>query len=861
MTRRRAIALALYALLLAASTAVRLNAPAPTPASDQRAVTLRAVDGEVRRDEPVTLAYREWPGEPDAPAVLFAHGSPGSGGDLAGLTRALPDTWRCVSPDLPGFGASTRNVPDYSVHAHADYLVQLMDALGIPKAHLVVHSMGGGVALALADAHPDRVASLTMLAAIGVQEMELLGDYHLNHAIHGLQLAAIEALTWGTPHFGLLDRSMMGVPYARNFYDTDQRPLRGALERFEAPALLIYGVRDPLVPIQAGREHHRLLPQSTLIERPDSHFFVFGRDPPVAQDITDFIAAVERGERPTRAQAAAPRIAAAAEPFNPADAPPAEGFSMVVVGGLLALATLVSEDLTCISAGLLVADGRLGLFAAVLACFVGIFVGDLLLVLAGRLLGRPALRVPPLSWMLTEAQVDRATRWYERNGFSVILTSRFMPGARLPMYFAAGALNLPMGPFLGAFALACALWTPLLVGGAALLGTRALTLLEEWQLGAWGVLGLIVGLIALLRTVVPLATWKGRRLALGRWRRLTRWEFWPPYIFYPPIVLWVLWLGLRHRSLTAFAATNPGVPGGGWIGESKWDIYQRLGGPSAPALAVTGHLPLHDPVDKRISDARAFMEAHGLGFPVVLKPDYGQRGFGVTIVRDEAELAARVAEAVDDLLLQEYVPGVEYGVFIVRPPGGAPSLLSITRKDPVDVVGDGARTLEQLILAHDRAVCMAPTHLARWADALDTVPPEGALVRLVSLGTHSRGSVFRDGRSDVESPALLAALDRLCAGFEGGFTFGRFDLRGPDAAALRSGQGFKVIELNGVTSEATHIYDPDNGVLYAWRTLARQWALAFEIGSAQRARGVSVPGVLDLLGQWVSYLVERRGRR
>ena len=54
---------------------------------------------------------------------------------------------------------------------------------------------------------------------------------------------------------------------------------------------------------------------------------------------------------------------------------------------LLAAATLVSEDLTCVAAGLLASHGKISLPAAMLACLVGIFVGDLLLVLAGRLLG------------------------------------------------------------------------------------------------------------------------------------------------------------------------------------------------------------------------------------------------------------------------------------------------------------------------------------------------------------------------------------------------------------------------------------------------------------------------------------------
>ena len=66
-----------------------------------------------------------------------------------------------------------------------------------------------------------------LLSSIGVQEMELLGYYPLNHAVHGAQLAALWLLHRAVPHFGALTHFPLDLPYARNFYDTDQRPLRG----------------------------------------------------------------------------------------------------------------------------------------------------------------------------------------------------------------------------------------------------------------------------------------------------------------------------------------------------------------------------------------------------------------------------------------------------------------------------------------------------------------------------------------------------------------------------------------------------------------------------------------------------------
>jgi hypothetical protein len=115
------------------------------------------------------------------------------------------------------------------------------------------------------------------------------------------------------------------------------------------------------------------------------------------------------------------------------------------------------------------------------------------------------------------------------------------------------------------------------------------------------------------------------------------------------------------------------------------------------------------------------------------------------------------------------------------------------------------------------------------------VPQAGERIQLVEIGAHSRGTIFLDG-SRYQTEALEAALDRIARSFEG-FYFGRFDLRVSSLAALQQGRDFKILELNGVTSEATHIYDPINSLFEAYRVLFAQWRIAFEIGAQNQARG------------------------
>ena len=515
----------------------------------------------------------------------------------------------------------------------------------------------------------------------------------------------------------------------------------------------------------------------------------------------------------------------------------------------LAAATLVSEDLTCVAAGVLVADGRLPFPVAVSGCLAGIVAGDVALMLAGRVCGRRVIESRWLRRLVRVEALDRAERWVRERGALVVFASRFLPGTRLATYVAAGVLGLGVGRFI-LFATASALlWVPTLVAISATAGRRAV---DAGPLATATTTGRAIVATAILIALVRLIAfgrprvWRLRRQLVGLWRRWTRWEFWPIWLFYPPVIAYIAGLALKYRSATLFTAANPGIPAGGVVGESKFDILRGLGRNddlvARTALIAAGLAP-----SDRITMALAFMDRNGLTFPVVVKPDQGQRGSGVAIVRSLDELRQRFEEAAGDLLVQEFVAGVEFGVFYYRRPSEARGrIFSITAKHFPEVTGDGRRTLESLILADDRAVCLERVHRRRHAVRLNDVPAAGDRVPLVEVGSHCRGSLFFDG-SHLATPALAGAVDDAARRVDG-FYFGRFDVRSASIDDFRAGS-FRILELNGVTSEATHIYDPRNTLLGAYRVLFRQWQIAFEIGDGNRQRGVrpAAPGELAAL--------------
>ena len=138
---------------------------------------------------------------------------------------------------------------------------------------------------------------------------------------------------------------------------------------------------------------------------------------------------------------------------------------------------------------------------------------------------------------------------------------------------------------------------------------------------------------------------------------------------------------------------------------------------------------------------------------------------------------------------------------------------------------------------------MARFHLRRQHARLNVVPAAGEVVSLGDLGTHCRGAMFLDGRAAL-TPEVERAFDELSRGFDG-FYFGRYDVRARSVEDFKDGR-FTVIELNGVTSEATHIYDPRVGLFEAYRALFEQWQLAFEIGAENVRRGAATTSLWSL---------------
>lgn len=851
----------IYLAVLAISHLVIWGTDSPLKKEDQAnsEILLQTVlDDHSISDQSVKIGYQDiYTGVINNPPVLLLLPGGPEGPDVFNQIKpSLSSKFRIIIPHLPGYGDSNGDLPDYSFKTLAVYTNQLLEKLDLSNIHVLGYGLGGASAIYLAHDYPQRVQSLCLLSSIGVQELELLGSYRLNHAVHGVQLFGVWLLHNAIPHFGLFDVLDIDVSYAKSHYESDQRPLRSYLKQYQKPMLIMHGKDDPLVPLAAAKEHYRIVPQSELQVFDADHDLVETHSDSVVTTIVSFLKKVEKGEGLSRSEATKERIKEAQKPFSNIEFAKFKGVSLLIIMLIIIFSTLISEDLTCIGAGLLAARGLIGFWPATFACLIGIFVGDMGLYIAGRVLGRPAIRRAPFKWLISEKDLENSAKWFSAKGPAIIIATRFLPGSRMPTYFSAGVIGAGFWMFSFYFLLAAIVWTPMLVGISKFLGNELLRYFALYKdYAIWVFLGAVVFLIMIIKVIIPVFSYKGRRMLVSRYRRLTRWEYWSPFVLYAPVFLYVIYLGVKFRCLTLFTATNPAIPDSGFIGESKIDVLKLF--ENGDYVASYSRISSDLDINEMLSKAEQFMQKQGISYPIVLKPDVGQRGEGVEIIRDRQSMEDYFIEVQHDVIIQEYIEGEEFGIFYYRKPSETHgNILSITTKELLCVEGDGRKTVQELILEDDRAVTLAKFHLRQNESQLYNVPERRERIPVVELGTHARGAVFGDGKRLI-SDDLVSKMNEICRSVPG-FYFGRFDIKVPSKEDLLKGENLKIIEVNGVTSESTNIYDKKYTFFDAQRILFNQWELAYRIGAQNREDGAEVSQVFPFLKRVFSILYGSR---
>ena len=287
-------------------------------------------------------------------------------------------------------------------------------------------------------------------------------------------------------------------------------------------------------------------------------------------------------------------------------------------------------------------------------------------------------------------------------------------------------------------------------------------------------------------------------------------EYWPFWLFFLPLVPYWIYLSIKAKSLTYFTAANPGIIHGGVFGESKIDILEKIKPKYHPTT-------LFFKVSATLPEVIRGVQLSSLIFPMIIKPNVGERGAEVEKIESESELAHYLKRNDQDFIIQEFFDyDIELGVLYYKLPiTGSSDIISIVQKEFLGVTGDGVSAILEILHQNERAMLQLTTLKEKHGAHLNDVLAKGVYENLQPIGNHCLGTKFLSGQHLINAE-LVSVFDEISNGIEG-FSFGRFDLKVNSFEDLYAGKNIKIMELNGVTSEPGHIFDPKFNLFRAYK--------------------------------------------
>lgn len=314
--------------------------------------------------------------------------------------------------------------------------------------------------------------------------------------------------------------------------------------------------------------------------------------------------------------------------------------------------------------------------------------------------------------------------------------------------------------------------------------------------------------------------------------KLRSWEYWPTYIVHAPTILMWLFFAWKAKAFFFFTRANPVIETGGVMGESKINILNRI--PST-------YLPTTIFIEKGKTTKEVILQQlqnHHITYPLIAKPDIGERGLLVEKISTKKLLDAYHDQMPVSYLIQEFVNyPVEVSVLYYRLPNADKGhITSFCVKETLKVTGDGVSSIQRLMEAYPRAILQLPRFQKQYPDLLTNIPKKGTVVELEPIGNHSRGTTFLDGNHYIDEQ-LVAVFDTI--GFQmKDIYYGRFDMKCASIEQLKAGKNFKILEFNGIASEPAHIYQPGYSMIQAYKDLWAHWKIIYQISKEQEQKGV-----------------------
>jgi hypothetical protein len=323
-------------------------------------------------------------------------------------------------------------------------------------------------------------------------------------------------------------------------------------------------------------------------------------------------------------------------------------------------------------------------------------------------------------------------------------------------------------------------------------------------------------------------------------KKITHYEYWPFWIFYIPMIPFYLWFSIKARSLLYFTATNPGLNHGGLFNYSKFKLQEQIPEEYRPAHQFL-----------KAANRQDFIPQ--FEFPFIGKPDFGERGVNVDLIQHNKQLGAYLRNNPKDIIFQEFINlPFEFGIFYVKYPNQENGkIISITGKKFLIFEGDGQKSLREFIESDSRAYFNKSYLYMKFHDQQELVLPKGEKIILEEIGNHNRGTYFYDA-SEINSTTLENVVTKIASSIDG-FYFGRLDIKTQSVEELSKGN-FKILEINGSNSEASHVYDEKYSLLQAYKEVYRHLKIQNEIGIENMKNGFQPDKLTDFVPHLLRFL-------
>jgi pimeloyl-ACP methyl ester carboxylesterase len=180
----------LFAVLVGCAPARVLTRAELSPTPPRRLALAVAEPRRIIEVDGVPIAIHDSDPSGAKPAIVCLHAIGHGGGDFAAFAQAFQDRFRVITVDWPGHGASGDDAQPASARHYAALLVGLLDALGLDRPVLFGNSIGGAAAIAVAEAHPDRVRALVLCNPGGLDPGGFIAGWFIQHRVARFQRGA-----------------------------------------------------------------------------------------------------------------------------------------------------------------------------------------------------------------------------------------------------------------------------------------------------------------------------------------------------------------------------------------------------------------------------------------------------------------------------------------------------------------------------------------------------------------------------------------------------------------------------------------------------------------------------------------------